>query len=252
MIVYGVASVSQAFAAGQASDSAVLRHPAYLAGLVADGVAWLLQLVALKWLPVFVVQCILAGSVGATVLLAIPILKVRPIRRDAIAIVVALAGLLLVSTAAGPELSGQLPRSFEAALGITVGITAILSVLYYRSKFSIFQAALAGIGFSCVVLAARVLEIQGIFDWSLLLNRAFWVLIVGALVGLVMYARALEKGSVGPVTATLWVVEVIVPGVVGVLALGDTVRDGWVIPALVGAVLALGSCVVLAHSPAQH
>ena len=251
MLLYGASSVSQAFAAGHASDSAVLRHPAYLAGLVADGAAWLLQLVALKWLPVFVVQSILAASVGATVLLAIPFLKVHPIRRESVAILVTLVGLVLVSAAAGPESVGTIPDQFGSVMVVAPILTALLSVLYYRSDIPFMHAVLAGLGFSYAVLAARALEIEGTVSWSLLANKSLWALLLGGIIGLVMYARALEKGSVGPVTAILWVVEVIVPSVVGVTVLGDTVRAGWGIPALLGALLALGSCIVLAQSPAQ-
>lgn len=42
-----------------------------------------------------------------------------------------------------------------------------------------------------------------------------------------MYARALEHQRVGPPTALLWVVEVVGPGTIGLLALGDTIRSGW-------------------------
>ncbi len=39
MVLYGSASVLQAHAARRASGAAVLKHPAYLAGLAADGAA---------------------------------------------------------------------------------------------------------------------------------------------------------------------------------------------------------------------
>ena len=37
MVLYGLASVSQGYAAARASGPAVLRHPGYLAGLAGDG-----------------------------------------------------------------------------------------------------------------------------------------------------------------------------------------------------------------------
>jgi hypothetical protein len=53
------------------------------------------------------------------------------------------------------------------------------------------------------------------------------------------------------VAAVLWVVEVLVPGAVGVLALGDGVRPGWQIGAVIAVVVAVAGCAVLATSPAQ-
>ena len=62
MFGYGIGSVLQAAAAARASGPAVLRHPAYLAGLTCDAVAWLASLAALRSLPLFVVQSLLAGE----------------------------------------------------------------------------------------------------------------------------------------------------------------------------------------------
>ena len=48
------------------------------------------------------------------------------------------------------------------------------------------------------------------------------------------------------------VVEVLVPGAIGVAVLGDGVRPGWVFPALLAVAAAVAACSVLATSPAQH
>jgi hypothetical protein len=47
------------------------------------------------------------------------------------------------------------------------------------------------------------------------------------------------------------VTEVIVPGLVGIVLLGDAVRAGWWAPMTIGLLLAVGGVVVLAHSPAH-
>ena len=52
-------------------------------------------------------------------------------------------------------------------------------------------------------------------------------------------------------TAVFLVTEVLVPGLVGVALLGDTVRSGWWVPLTIGLMLAVGGVIVLAHSPAQ-
>src|SRR4051812_17164938 len=48
------------------SDRPVWRQPRYLVGLACDGAGWLLSVVALRVLPVFAVQSVLAGTVAAT------------------------------------------------------------------------------------------------------------------------------------------------------------------------------------------
>ena len=82
MTLYGTASVLQAHAARRATGPAVLRHPAYLAGLACDGLAWAAQVVAMWRLPMFTVEAILAGSLAVTILIGIPALGLRPTRRD--------------------------------------------------------------------------------------------------------------------------------------------------------------------------
>jgi len=53
------------------------------------------------------------------------------------------------------------------------------------------------------------------------------------------------------VTAVFLVTEVLVPGLVGVALLGDTVRPGWWVPLTIGLLLAVAGVIVLADSPAQ-
>ena len=68
--------------------------------------------------------------------------------------------------------------------------------------------------------------------------------------GTLAYATALERGPVGPATAVLWAVEVVVPASAGVLLLGDVVRSGWTPAVVVAVVVLVAGCVVLAGSPA--
>ena len=48
------------------------------------------------------------------------------------------------------------------------------------------------------------------------------------------YTAALARGDVGAVTAVFTVTQVLVPGMVGILLLGDAVRPGWVWVLVVG------------------
>jgi hypothetical protein len=61
----------------------------------------------------------------------------------------------------------------------------------------------------------------------------------------------LTAGHVGAVTAAMWVAQVVVPALVGVVLLGDHVRHGWTAPAVLALVTATTATVALARSPAQ-
>lgn len=251
-LLYGVASVAQAYAAGRASGPAVLRHPAYLAGLGCDLLAWVASLVALAALPLFVVQSLLAGSLVVTVILAWFVLHVpvSPAARGATAAVV--IGLAFVSWSAGTESTAPAPDWFTAAfVGLLVAVAVAGLALYPRGG-SIGLAAVGALAFSGAAIAARAVASSMAGGLALLREPLTWLILGFGVLGALFYARSLERGEVGPATATLWVVEVVVPGCVGVFVLGDTVRPGTTGLALAGVGLAVAGTVILAQSGAAE
>lgn len=87
---------------------------------------------------------------------------------------------------------------------------------------------------------------------TLLAGPSLYLVVVFGAVGLIAYSRSLERGSLARVTAILLVTEVTVPGLAGIILLGDSVRPGWWVVMTAGLVLAVVGVVVLADSPAQR
>ena len=249
-LLYGVASVAQSYAAQRASGAAVLRHPVYLVGLGCDLLAWLASLVALWSLPLFAVQSLLAGSLAVTVVLAALVLHVPvgPAGRVATAVVV--VGLVLVSWSAGAESTRAAPGWFGGLLAALLAVVVAGGLALYGRGGSIALAAVAALGFSGAAMAARALASSSLSLTGLLADPVAWMIVAFGVIGAVLYARSLERGEVGPATATLWVIEVLVPGGLGVAVLGDTVRPGTLVPAAVGVALAITGTVVLARGGA--
>ncbi|MGW6229132.1 hypothetical protein ACWFQT_18680, partial [Cellulosimicrobium cellulans] len=69
-VLYAVSTIMQAVATRRAHGLAAVAQPLVIGGLVVDGVAWLLSLLALDHLPLFVVQAVVAASLVVVVLLA--------------------------------------------------------------------------------------------------------------------------------------------------------------------------------------
>lgn len=246
-VLYATGSVLQAAKARGRSTAALVRSPLYLVGLGCDGLAWLLSLIALRGLPVFAVQALLAGSLALTVLLARLFLRVSLGRRDVAAVVVMAAALSLIGTAS----PGQSPAGASPA--VVVGLTAaaalcLLAVGVLRRAPSAAQAVLAGLAFSVAALAARAVESTGQL-WLLATRPLAWAVLVSGVAGTLAYAGALQRGSVGPATALMWAVEVVVPAALGILVLGDAVRHGWLPVAAVCVAAVACTAVVLATSP---
>lgn len=251
MTFYGAASVLQAVGAQRATGPAVVRQPAYLLGLVADGVAWLASLVALRQMSLFAVQSILAGSVAVTVLLAWALLGARPRRRDAPALLMVLGGLVGVAAAFGVQEAPGPPGWFAvtAWAGVVVVVAFLLGT--YRPGSSPALAVVAGAAFAGAAVCARAVHVGPSLP-HLVADPLAWAVAAFGVVGALGYARALEGGDVGAATAVLWVVEVLASGVVGVTVLGDTIRPGHSALAWVSVACALFGSAVLAFGPSAR
>jgi hypothetical protein len=247
---YGVASVLQGVGSSRSSGPAVLGQPMYVAGLACDGLAWLASLVALRDLPLFVVQSVLAGSVGVTVVLAWLFLGARLRPRDAGAVVLMVLALAVLAVAF-PAQSASFPAGLTGwALGALLLVALATGVLYRRGG-SLPLAALAGAAFAGAAVAARAVDLGGGLG-TVAGQPLVWAVLGFGAVGTLAYARSLERGAVGPATAVLWSVEAVLAGVAGVAVLGDAVRPGWAPVAVLAVLLTLLGCAVLATAPAER
>lgn len=240
---YGVASVLQGWAARRRHGPGVVLDPAYLSGLACDGVAWLCSLYALRSLPLFSVQAVLAGSIAVTVVLGHVVLGQHLRRRDVLAAGTIVAALVLVVAADGGQSTAAAPSWFVAATLVAVPTLAVILLALYQ-RGSLVLATVAGTAFSGAAVCARSLSGSPLQP-DLLLHPLTWALVCFGALGALAYARSLERGPVGPATAVLWLVEVALPGVVGLVVLGDRVRPGWAPGAVVGVGVAVAACAVL-------
>ena len=113
-------------------------------------------------------------------------------------------------------------------------------------------ALVSGLGFGGTALSVRAAHVQtgDGFDLVLLLAQTSTYLVVGFwLVGMIGYTAALSRGDVGAVTAVFTVTEVLIPGMAGILLLGDPVRPGWGWVLALGLAMAVAGTVVIAKAP---
>src|SRR5690242_697668 len=256
-VTYGLATVLQSVGTRRLAvapvDARLLlrlsRSLPYLAGLALDGVGFVASVLALRVLPLFLVQAAVASSIGVTALAARFWLGARLGRRERVDLVVLGAGLLLLAVSAEAEGATPLPRTGQwVVLAVTV-VVAGLSVLAARApaaRAATALAAAAGLGFGAVGVAARAIEV-GPPWWPVLGEPLLWALAVGGLVALTCYAAALQRGAVTVVAAVTLAVETVVPAVVGYLVLGDRARPGFLPVAVTGLVLMLVGGIGLAR-----
>ncbi|MEV1293722.1 hypothetical protein [Pseudonocardia sp. NPDC049635] len=223
-------------------------QPWFLVGLFADIVAWVLTVVALRYLPVFAVQSILAGAIALTTLADHGWNPWNLIRRDRWAVVAVLSGLVLVAASAEPERPEALPPVATPVLLVSFALLLVATPFVWRAGRPMLLAFLSGLGFGGTALAVRAVH-PGPIRWGtvadLLLDPLVYGVVVMGVLGVLTFAKALQDGAVGTATAVLSVTEVVVPGVVGIALLGDRIRPAWEGAALLGVLVALAGVVAL-------
>ncbi len=222
--------------------------PLVLGGLALDGASGLLSLVAQSRLPLFLVQTIIASAVVVVVLAAPRVLGVPRRGQDVAAALATMGCLVVLAAAAGPERPVHTDDLLIVVLAGS-GVLAVATALAYRRGRPWVMAVCSALGYSGAAIGVRAAHLDGSL-WALVWQPAALAIVVSGAVGIVAYMRALESGSVGMVAAVGSVIEVVVPGVVGLLVLDDRTRPGWGPAAAAACVIALACCVALGFSPA--
>ncbi|MFE2722721.1 hypothetical protein [Kitasatospora sp. NPDC059327] len=256
-VCFGFGSVFQARGARSAPRAdrvrvgllaALVRSWQFLLGTALDIGGFVLSVVALRSLPLFLVQAVTNAGLAVTALAAVWLLGARLRRGDAAAIVAVVVGLTLLALGSGREGREYAPAAFHWALLGTTVLMLLLTLLLARRDGNAAAGGLgllAGVGFGVTSLAVRVLDVGGAAE--VLTDPAAYALALGGLGGYLAYALALQRGTVTAATAAGTVTETFGPALVGVVALGDAARPGYAWCALAGFAVAVGGTFVLSR-----
>lgn len=219
----------------------------YILGLLLDGVAWILTLVAVHTLPLFIVQPIVAFSVVVTVLIDRLILK-RDLKRSAqAAILVIFAGLAMLALTASDERAHPVALAVKWCIVLAPLPLAILGSIFAKvsNKFlSSALAAVSGIAFGGTAITGRMLVFAHPY-WHVLLSPVLWSLVAYGLIGILAFTVALQRNHASIVNATMVVFETLVPIAVGIGFLGDRPsHNAWPLVGFGIALALAGSLVV--------
>ena len=244
-LCYGIAAVMQAIAvraasrrtvevageAGQGVDPGLLvrmlHQGLFLASIAIDLAGFVAQLVALRNLPLFAVQAIMASNLAVTAVFAAWLMKMRLELREWLAVIGVVAGVALLGLSAGAQGARKVGSEFQLWLIIAVVLVGLVGFAVARLPNPVRTPALgamAGLGYAVLAVSARVLP--GFSPLQLLKSPATYTLAAAGIISFMLYATALEGGSVTTATAAVVLAETMPPAIVGVLFLGDTTRAG--------------------------
>ncbi|MFF9003008.1 hypothetical protein ACF1GW_23135 [Streptomyces achromogenes] len=256
-VCFGLASVFQARGARTPSRTEaeglrlavrLVRSWQFILGAGLDVVGFALSVVALRSLPLFVVQAVTNASLAVTALAAVGLLGIRMRTRDGAAVTTVVAGLVLLAAGSGREGVTSASPSFRLAL--VVAPLAALGLTSWAARFrgrgvAAALGVLSGVGFGVTSLAVRVMDISSIA--GVLTDGATYALVIGGLGGYLSYALAMRRGSVTAATAAGTLMEITGPGLVGILLLDDRARPGYGWLAVTGFVLATVGTLALSR-----
>lgn len=231
----------------------LLQRARWLAGTALTIIGWPLQLLALVFAPLLVVQPALALGLLVLVGIAERVLAERPGRREKVAmatIVVAVVGI----AASGPRNSSGHPHAVQLTL-LLVGLGVVAAVPYLLSWMGREAPAWtmlgAGLGYAWSGIATKLCE-EGLRHGRLLIGL-LWALSTGgaSAVGALSEMSALQARPAIQVAPVVFVTQTVVPIAAAPLLLGERFPHD----PLRGAALALsiaalvGAAAALARSP---
>jgi drug/metabolite transporter (DMT)-like permease len=268
-LCYGIASVMQAVAVRAASRRTaggrglgggtpagvdpglllrLLGQWRFALSVLIDLAGFVAQVVALRRLPLFAVQAIVAANLAVIAVLAAFVIGVSLSAREWLAVTGVVAGVGLLGSSAGAEGATHPGTAFKVALIVATAVVGGCGLVAGRLRDparTLLLGTVAGLGYGLLGIAARVLT--GFAPLTMLEDPAAYALVAAGVVSFVFYTSALEGGNVTVATAAVILAETLPPALVGVLFLGDTTRPGLTPVAAVGFVLAVTSAVLLAR-----
>jgi hypothetical protein len=234
---------------GTSMDLVHLRRQwSYFLGLGADLVGFMFAAAALHQLPLFLVQSVLAFSIGVTATIA-AFMGIRLAAAGWVALGIAAVGLILLGVSANLGPAHPLPPGWRwILLGMTVPVAAIAVYAKRRDRVWVAPALAldAGVGFCVVGVAARSLDIPD-QAWRLILDPSVWAIVGNGLTAAVVFAMALQQGRPTAVNAIMFTTNTALSSIIGLTYLDDRIRAGFTAPAATGFVLAIVGAIGVAH-----
>ena len=219
------------------------RDPLYASGFGAQVVGFGLAFLARGTLPLYLVQGSTCASVAFAALIGAVMLGWRVTRPEMVVLAMITAALVLLAAASEPSTAAEVGAEVEWLLAGVLTLCVVLAVPAWSAHGGVPLACLAGIAFAVLAVASRPMICAELS--TLAWNPLTWLTLLSAVVGQLMLAAALQRGSTTSAGASMDAVTAVFASAAGFIFLGDQIAAGktlWVVGGLVvivGGVLAM-------------
>lgn len=239
---------------GSQHANGALKSRSWWIGTVLQAAGFGFTLLARRSLPLLIVQACSAAGLGVTAILQ-HVSGVRRLgRREALALVALLVGLGLLSTATIPGPAVAIRPAHLWLLGGCAALTT--AALAFRLPPAALGIA-SGLGFSFGAIGARLVIGDAAHPlwifWQLPL--ATWITGLftglGIVLGQVHLTRGLARSAATPVLGPMYLMETLVPTVVGLTLLGELPRPHTELLAAAGLAITVAGAIQLLGTQAE-
>jgi drug/metabolite transporter (DMT)-like permease len=227
----------------------LIKNIPYLIGTFLEVGGYGLSLIALRILPLFLVQALIAASIivtafGERVLLHRHLPKKTYASLFAVLIGLALLGYGAVANHA--TVNNQVAKLVVEVFPIPIALLGLVFIYIRRKRLSaMILAVLGGLAFGNTSVIGRILIYPHPY-WKLIENPLVWSLIASAILGQYLFSVSLQRASATQSNALMILMQTLSPTLFGLIFFGDEIKAGFQLIATVGIILVMAGSATTA------
>ena len=224
----------------------------YIAGITLDIIGWVATLYAVHYLPLFLVEAIIAANIVVTALIE-RFFRHRSLGRAVYAAtIIIVLGLVALSFASSPEKAEPVSNVLRwtiVLIPLLLGSLGYFLARFHSYRTSIGLAVIGGLAFGGTSVAGRIFSFSRPL-WHTVYNPLIFALVASGAIGILLFSIALQRAQATVINATMTASQTLIPAIVGITFLGDDARNGLWYLVVIGTALVLGGVtgLVFAHN----